>query len=125
MESNDLLILNPKTNRYVKKTSQTGSRLLKELSIKTAPQPVPQPQPTPIQNIINSSCADLVVQNPEKFRDLTATEMDQLFKKLLLERLGVKPPKKETKKAPAKKTKKTKFKIVSSESDSDSDSDSD
>ena len=118
MNMNDSLILNPKTNRYVKKTSQTGLRLIKELSMPIPPQSIPQPQPTPIQKVINSTCADLVVQNPEKFKGLGPQELDELFKKLLLERLGVKPPKVEP-----KKKQKTKYKVVSSESDSDSDSD--
>lgn len=117
---NDSLILNPKTNRYVKKTSQTGLRLIKELSMPIPPQPIPQPQATAIQTSISSACAEIVASQPSKFKGLGPDELDALFKKLLLEKLSVKEPKK-----PEKKKKKAKFTIVSSSSESVSDSDSD
>lgn len=128
-EKNDSLILNPKSNRFVKKTSQTGIRLMKELSVQPsaipmpiATQPAPQPQPTPIQTSIISACAEIVASQPAKFRDLSPDEMDSLFKKLLLQKLGVKETKKKEKKPELKKKKKAKFKVVSSSSESESES---
>lgn len=131
-EKNDSLILNPKSNRFVKKTSQTGIRLMKELNTQPiaiptpiAQPPTPQPQATPIQTSISSACAEIVVSQPQAFRNLSDVEMDSLFKRLLLEKLGVKETKVKPKKIEKKveKKKKAKFKIVSSDSESDSDSD--
>ena len=126
-EKNDSLILNPKSNRFVKKTSQTGIRLMKELNTQPiaiptpiAQPPTPQPQATPIQTSISSACAEIVASQPSKFKGLGPDELDALFKKLLLEKLSVKEPKK-----PEKKKKTAKFTIVSSSSESVSDSDSD
>ena len=105
------LILNPKTNRYVKKTSQTGRRLLKELA---TPPPVPspthvEPRVEPVQQALVETCADLVVEHAPKFKNLTAAETDDLFKRLLFERLSIAKPKK----------KASKYRVVSSDSDSD------
>ena len=75
------LILNPKTNRYVKKSSQTGRRLLKTLA-------------TPVQSASLEAGADIVAENAPKFKQLSAEETDTLFKSLLLERLSISKPKK-------------------------------
>ena len=71
------LILNPKSNRFVKKTSQTGLRLIKELSMSSepipiAPTPPPLPPPPPVQTALLSTCAEIVADNTPKFKNLTA-----------------------------------------------------
>ena len=104
------LILNPKTNRYVKKTSQTGKRLLKDLSV---PSPTHvEARVEPVQQVLVETCADLVVEHAPKFKNLTAAETDDLFKRLLFERLSIAPSK------PKKKA--SKYRVVES-SDSESD----
>ena len=130
------LILNPVSNRYVKRTSQCGKRLAKVLQTPaiaipthlTQPTPkaqeTPQPIATPIQTSISSACAEIVASQPQAFRNLSDVEMDSLFKRMLLEKLGVKETKVKPKKIEKKvEKKKKKFKIVSSDSESDSDSD--
>ena len=42
------LIKNPKTNRFVKKSSQTGKRLLKELAVSSEPIPIAPPPLPPL-----------------------------------------------------------------------------
>ena len=117
-ETNDSLILNPKSNRFVKKTSQTGIRLLKELA--TSPPKAPTPPivniPTPVQTALLENCAELVAKNTPEFKNLTADETDALFRRLLLERLSIAPAK--TKPKPKKKGN---FRVQSSSSDSESD----
>ena len=138
------LILNPKTNRYVKKTSQTGKRLLKESKacaeftlnqpiqpmfsesrqIQPEHQPIILPEPPespepiqPIQTAIIQAGVDIVVHNASKFKGLNPSDMDALFKKLLLERLSISPNASSKTK---KKAKKSRFKLIqSSSSDSD------
>jgi hypothetical protein len=90
MDSN--LILNPKTNRYVKKSSQTGKRLLKTLA-------------TPVQSALLETGAEIVAENAPNFKHLSSEETDTLFKSILLERLSIKPKK------------KSKYRVVESESD--------
>ena len=123
-EVNDSLILNPKSNRFVKKTSQTGIRLLKELA--TSPPTPPTPPivnippivntPTPVQTALLETCAELVVKNTPEFKNLTASETDALFRRLLLERLSIAPAK-----VKPKPKKKGHFRVQSSSSDSESD----
>ena len=117
-ETNDSLILNPKSNRFVKKTSQTGIRLLKELA--TSPPKAPTPPivntPTPVQTALLETCAELVVKNTPEFKNLTASETDALFRRLLLERLSIAPAK-----VKPKPKKKGNFRVQSSSSDSESD----
>ena len=116
-ETNDSLILNPKSNRFVKKTSQTGIRLLKELA--TSPPKAPTPPivntPTPVQTALLETCAELVAKNTPEFKNLTADETDVLFRRLLLERLSIAP------KTKPKPKKKGHFRVQSSSSDSESD----
>ena len=122
---NDSLILNPKSNRYVKKTSQTGKRLLKELATPEPTEPILEPtsvlspllSPEPVQTALVEACAELVAERPQQFKKLSASETDSLFKKLLLERLGVSTPVSKPKK------KVSKYKVVESDSDESSDSD--
>ena len=115
-ETNDSLILNPKSNRFVKKTSQTGIRLLKELATQTPPivniPPIVN-TPTPVQTALLETCAELVVKNTPEFKNLTASETDALFRRLLLERLSIAP------KAKPKPKKKGHFRVISSESESE------
>ena len=119
-ETNDSLILNPKSNRFVKKTSQTGIRLLKELATSPPKAPTPPivntPTPTPVQTALLETCAELVAKNTPEFKNLTADETDALFRRLLLERLSIAPAK--TKPKPKKKGN---FRVQSSSSDSESD----
>ena len=135
------LILNPETNRYVKKTSQTGKRLLKEAKacaeftinqpiqpmfsesrqIQPEHQPIILPEPPepiqPIQTAIIQAGVDIVEHNASKFKGLNPSDMDALFKKLLLERLSISPNASSKTK---KKAKKSRFKLIqSSSSDSD------
>ena len=116
-ETNDSLILNPKSNRFVKKSSQTGIRLLKELATQTPKAPTPPIVniPTPVQTALLETCAELVVKNTPEFKNLTASETDALFKKLLLERLSIAP------KAKPKPKKKGHFRVVSSSESESSD----
>ncbi len=119
------MILNEKTNRYVKKSSQTGKRLLKELAsppivspLPTAPTAPIVSQPTapiaPVQTALLTTCSELVIENQSKFKNLTADETDKLFRRLLLERLSIAPTK-----AKPKPKKKGRFRVVSSESESE------
>jgi hypothetical protein len=133
-------ILNPVSNRYVKKTTQCGKRLAKAFITPPIATPIHLSQPsqqaqflpqnlagvaTPIQKQISETCSDLVKAQPQAFQGLGPQELDALFKKLLLEKLGVYEKSEEPKKKEKKKEKKKKFKVISSSSDSDSDSDSD
>ena len=129
------LILNPATNRYVKKTSQTGKRLAKTLATPiTQPiqpaeiKPIQQIQPAeiqpiqtiqPVQTALIDTGVEIVAQNAQKFKGLTANETDSLFKKLLLQRLSISPAK-ASKLKPKKKA--SKYRVVESES-SESESD--
>ena len=99
------LILNPASNRYIKKTSQTGKRLLKKLMAETheIQQPIQQPeiheQPEikppkikeskalALQKALTSKGVEIVSENRDKFDNLSDKEMDRLFKKLLLKKL--------------------------------------
>ena len=121
------LIKNPKTNRFVKKTSQTGLRLIKELSVSiqqppTVPTPPIVSQPptapiAPVQTALLTICSDIVVENTQKFKNLTADETDALFNRLLLERLSIAP----TKAKKPKQKKKSHYRVQSSSSSEESD----
>jgi hypothetical protein len=124
---NDSLILNPQTNRFIKRSSQTGKRLLKELASPpivspppTAPTPPIASQPTapiaPVQTALLTTCADIVVEHTPKFKNLTADETDQLFRRLLLERLSIATAKA---KKPKPKKKKGHFRVQTSSSSSE------
>jgi hypothetical protein len=168
------LILNPATNRYIKKTSQRGRRLLKELSV-TKPEPRPDnvepikeksvkkeppERKTPkkeqskerapeytiyedaeeytpyhftadVAKRVIKTGSDIAAKNIKKFKGLDESEMDALFKKLLLEKLGgdTKPQKEKPRSVTSKPSKvkpKQKFKVIQpSSDDSDSSEDSD
>jgi len=130
-------ILNPVSNRYVKKTTQCGKRLAKAFITPPIPTPIhlsqssPQPQPTSnmkphiLQKQISETCSDLVKAQPQAFQGLGPQELDELFKKLLLEKLGISSEKKKEPKHEKKKKPSKKFKVISSSSESESESDSD
>jgi hypothetical protein len=96
------LILNPKSNRYVKLGSANHKRLIRE-GILPAPETLPPPKPRerlPEQTqqqkndteIIKHSVA-AVEENKEKFRGLSREESDDLIAKLLYDRLIAVPSK--------------------------------
>ena len=76
------LILNPKTNRYVKKTSQTGKRLLKDLSVPSTTHVEPTRVPEPVQQALVETCAELVVapskpkKKASKYRVVESSDSD-------------------------------------------------
>ena len=128
MDSN--LILNPKSNRYVKKTSQTGLRVLKSLYtpvFEPIIEPIIEPpEPTPVQSALLDTGVEIVSSNISKFKGLTAGQTDELFKRLLLERLSISKPKSKSKTLETKATTKIarpKFRVVESSSDSSDNSD--
>jgi hypothetical protein len=111
------LILNPATNRFVKRSSQTGKRLIKQLSMPSEPTPnvkpyVHEPTPEPVQTALLQAGAEIVAEQPAKFKHLSPDETDELFKRLLLERLSISKPK------PKPKKKASKYRVVSSDSES-------
>ena len=127
--SDSNMILNPKTNRYVKRSSQTGKRLLKELA-SPPPQPIieaklPEPtisevkllEPEPVQKAMIETGLEIVEKNQAKFIGLTSQQTDALFKKLLLERLSIKEKPKKV------ESKKHRFKVVQPSSESESETD--
>jgi hypothetical protein len=133
------LILNPKTNRFVKVGGPKYNRLVKEgfikpeatsevlsetivkptpeLTPKPTPEPTPEPKPISVKAEMAVLAVDLVKKNEAQFVDLTKKETDKLLRKLLLERLCPKPK--------AKKGKKSKYKLKEPSSESESDSESD
>lgn len=126
------LILNPKTNRYLKRTSQAGKRLLKSMKcLEETPtranssdeeySPYQIGHTVSTKKIIKAG-ADLTSKNIKKFKNLDDDEMDTLFKKLLLQKLGCADdkPTKSKKSMDKRLNKKKKFKVQqpsSSESD--------
>ena len=73
---------------------------------------LPELPAEPVQTALVEACSEIVSEQPAKFKHLSASETDALFKRLLLERLSI---------APARKPKKkSKYRVVeSSESESD------
>ena len=82
------------------------------------PEPPESPEPIqPSQTAIIQAGVDIVEHNASKFKGLNPSDMDALFKKLLLERLSISPNASSKTK---KKAKKSRFKVIqSSSSDSD------
>ena len=122
------LILNPKTNRYVKRSSQTGRRLIKSLATPPSTPEPPMPEnvkpcvqlPTePVQTALIDACSEIVSEQPAKFKNLSPDETDALFKRLLLERLSIAPAPTRKISRSTKPKKKSKYRVVeSSESES-------
>ncbi len=127
-------VINPRTNRFVHVGTQKYKRLISEGVI----QPVSEPEetirpatapaaPESLKVKLIETATDIVKENAAKFTpELTQEQTDRLLKKMLYEKLCIKPKPSNDRK-PKKKKKKTKFKVVepqSSSSDSES-SDSD
>jgi hypothetical protein len=142
----DLYVMNPKTSRYVKRSSRIGQRLLKSGAIKPIkPKPPPEPEPVveippqPVEAIpqpnlrrmLTEASSEMIAENRsqlENTEDLSDKQVDKLLKKLLYEKLCVsKPSKSKARKAKlkAKKKAKRRFKIREPSSSEESDSDSD
>ena len=132
-------IQNPLTKRYVKIGSPAHKRLVRAGVLPPVEQPETPPEPNPealgipiefnekhLQNKLAEISTDLIRDNLKtivKSQKLSDKDMDILLKKLLFEKLCMKPDKTKPKETKEKKKKK-KFKIVepsSSESDSESD----
>ena len=127
-------VLNPKTNRFVKVGSQGYKRLVRDGTIKPAEAqptlPVPAEAATPpeesfddskLQSKLAEISTDMIKENMKtivKSQKLSDQEMDVMLKRMLYKKLCLEPPKKVK---PVKKSKKSKFKIVSSESETESD----
>ena len=129
-------IQNPLTKRYVKIGSPQHKRLIRSGVLPPVEQPETPPEPSPaalgipiefnekhLQTKLAELSTDLIRDNLKtivKSQKLSDKDMDILIKKLLFEKLCIKPDKpKETK----EKKKKKKFKIVEPSSESDSESD--
>ena len=126
-------IQNPLTKRYVKIGSPQHKRLIRSGVLPPVEQPETPPEPSPeapefnekhLQTKLAEISTDLIRDNLKtivKSQKLSDKDMDILIKKLLFEKLCMKPDKTKPKETKEKKKKK-KFKIVepsSSESDSD------
>jgi hypothetical protein len=127
------LILNPKTNRFVKVGGPKYNRLVKEGFIKPeatseplaepTPEPEPKPVPEPVPKPVSVKAemakvaVDLVKKHEAQFVDLSKKETDKLLRQLLLEKLC---PKQDN-----KKKKKSKYKLKAPPPSSDESSDSD
>jgi hypothetical protein len=132
------LILNPKTNRFVKVGGPKYKRLVKEGFItpnaetpepvetsdpvaEKEPEPVgkelPAPKPVCVKSEMAVVAVDLVKKHESQFVDLSKAETSKLLRKLLIDKLAPKTP---------KKKKKSKYKLRTpppSSSDESSDSD--
>jgi hypothetical protein len=126
-------IINPLTKRFVKIGSPAHKRLVRGgvLPAVETPPPIPEtPAPAPefnekhLQTKLAEISTDLIRDNLKtivKSQKLTDKDMDILIKKMLYEKLCMKPDKTKPDKTKSEKKKK-KFKIVepsSSESESD------
>ena len=123
-------IQNPLTKRYVKIGSPAHKRLVRAGTLPAVEQPeTPSPAPEApefnekkLQTKLAELSTDMIKDNLKtivKSQKLSDKDMDILIKKLLFEKLCLKPDKpKET-----KEKKKKKFKIVEPSSESESESD--
>ena len=130
-------IFNPNTKRYLKVGSPAYKRLVRA-GVLPPPSPEAPPEPTPealgipiefnekhLQNKLAEISTDLIRDNLKtivKSQKLSDKDMDILIKKMLYEKLCIKPDKTKPKETKEKKKKK-KFKIVEPSSESDSESD--
>ena len=125
-------IFNPNTKRYLKIGGPAYKRLVRSGVL---PPPSPEaPPPSPeapefnekqLQTKLAELSTDLIRDNLKtivKSQKLSDKDMDILIKKLLFEKLCIKPDKTKPKETKEKKKKK-KFKIVEPSSESDSESD--
>ena len=128
-------VINPRTNRFVHVGTQKYKRLVSEGVIQPVSEPeeaitpatAPAPAPENLTVKLIETATDIVKDNATKFTpELTQEQTDRLLKKMLYEKLCIKPKPSNDRK-PKKKKKKPKFKVVepqSSSSESES-SDSD
>ena len=123
-------IQNPLTKRYVKIGSPQHKRLVRNGTLPPVEETPPEPSPESpefnekhLQTKLAEISTDLIRDNLKtivKSQKLSDKDMDILLKKMLYEKLCMKPDKpKETK----EKKKKKKFKIVEPSSESESETD--
>ena len=105
---NSNVILNPESNRFVKKNGPRHKRLVKEGVIKEeTPKPAeevktteevkpPKTPPLPKKEIAEQ-CVNLVAEHKSKFENLSKEETDVLLRTLLVEKLFGKMSTKEIK----------------------------
>jgi hypothetical protein len=141
----ELYILNPKSQRYISKTSRLYIRLVKEGVIvepvvepvvepEALPEPVvvPQKPPTSLKKKLAKVAVGVIAENSQELagtRDLDDDQVDQLLKRMLYEKLCLTEKKSKRKPKPKPKRKKKVVVVSSSEEESSdeetSDSDSD
>jgi hypothetical protein len=125
-------IQNPLTKRYVKIGSPAHKRLVRAGTLPAVEETPPEPNPEApefnekkLQTKLAELSTDMIKDNLKtivKAQKLTDKDMDILIKKLLYEKLCMKPDKPKEKKE-TKEKKKKKFKIVEPSSESESESD--
>jgi hypothetical protein len=137
----EMYILNPKSQRYISRTSRLYIRLVKEGVIvepvvepETLPEPVvvPQKAPTSLKKKLAKVAVGVIAENSQELagtRDLDDDQVDQLLKRMLYEKLCLTEKKSKRKPKPKPKRKKKVVVVSSSEEESSdeetSDSDSD
>jgi len=112
-------VINPRTNRFVHVGTQKYKRLISEGVIQPVADPEeiirPATAPAAPENLkvkLIETATDIVKENAAKFTpELTQEQTDRLLKKMLYEKLCIKPKPSNDRK-PKKKKKKTKFKVV-------------
>jgi hypothetical protein len=134
----ELYILNPRSQRYISRTSRLYIKLVKEGVIvepvvepEAPPEPVvvPQKPPTSLKKKLAKVAVDVIAENSGQLagtKDLTDEETDQLLRRMLYAKLCLEPTKK--KKGKPKPKRKQKVVIPSSseeESESSDESESD
>ena len=127
-------IINPLTKRFIKIGSPQHKRLVRGGVLPAVEQPETPPEPSPeapdfiekkLQTKLAELSTDMIKDNLKtivKSQKLSDKDMDILIKKMLYEKLCIKPDKTKPKETKEKKKKK-KFKIVEPSSESDSESD--
>ena len=125
-------IQNPLTKRYVKIGSPAHKRLVRAGVLPAVEESPPEPSPEApefnekkLQTKLAELSTDMIKDNLKtivKSQKLSDKDMDILIKKLLFEKLCIKPDKTKPKETKEKKKKK-KFKIVEPSSSDESDSD--
>ncbi len=115
-------IINPLTKRYVTIGSQAYKRLVRDGTLPAAsPEPEkPEFNEKNLQTKLADVSTDMIKDNLKtiiKSQKLSDKDLDTLLKKMLFDKLCIKPEKKEK-----EKKKKKKFKIVEPSSDSESES---
>ena len=129
-------IQNPLTKRYVKIGSPQHKRLVRNGTLPPVEETPPEPSPAALgipiefnekhlQTKLAELSTDLIRDNLKtivKSQKLSDKDMDILIKKMLYEKLCIKPDKTKPKETKEKKKKK-KFKIVEPSSESESESD--